>query len=59
VPGLDIPLTDREIMWPLTQEHRGGFFMVHIDCSAEPLRWRLRESMKVETSNRQDVETSK
>ena len=32
VPGLEIPQTDREIMWPLVQRHRGGFFVVNIEC---------------------------
>jgi 8-oxo-dGTP diphosphatase len=45
VDGLDIPATDREIMWPLTQQHRGGFFVVHIDCTQEPMRWTLQESI--------------
>ena len=46
VANLDIPQTDREIMWPLVREHRGGFFMVHIDCSKNPIQWKLRESIK-------------
>lgn len=46
VEKLDIPLTDRQVMWPLVQSHRGGFFIVHIDCSVEPMRWELRESRK-------------
>ncbi len=45
VPSLDIPDTDRQIMWPLIQDHRHGFFMVHIDCNVEPLKWTLQESM--------------
>ncbi|HRP62691.1 MAG TPA: NUDIX domain-containing protein [Phycisphaerales bacterium] len=46
VASLDIPFTDREIMWPLVQAHRGGFFMVHIDCSEKPMRWIVQESRK-------------
>ncbi len=46
VAGLDIPETDREIMWPLVCEHRGGFFMVHIDCSVSPIQWTVQESFK-------------
>ena len=45
---LNIPDTDREVIWPLVQEHRHGFFMVHFDCSAKPMRWTLQESMKGE-----------
>lgn len=48
VAGLDIPDTDREVMWPLVQEHRGGFFQVHIDCSVQPMQWDVRESHKRE-----------
>jgi len=47
VRALPIPQTDRQIMWPNVQAHRGGFFMAHIDCSAEPMRWGLTESVKV------------
>jgi len=40
VAGLDIPRTDREVIWPLVQKHAstlhgmhaGEFFSVHIDC---------------------------
>ena len=49
VESLDIPITDRQVMWPLVQNHRGGFFMVHIDCSVEPMRWDVRESHKQAT----------
>jgi 8-oxo-dGTP diphosphatase len=44
VASLPIPETDRQVMWPSVQAHRGGFFMVHIDCSVEPFTWRLVES---------------
>ena len=44
VPSLDIPETDRAVMWPLVQQHRGGFFMAHIDCRQEPFVWQLQES---------------
>jgi 8-oxo-dGTP diphosphatase len=46
VAGLAIPRTDREIMWPLVQAHRGGFFVVHIDCSAADMTWTVHESVK-------------
>jgi len=39
----DIPKTDQEIIWPLVKQHRGGFFAVHIDCSATPMRWTIQE----------------
>jgi len=40
---LDIPATDREIIWPLVKQHRGGFFAVHIDCSNTPMKWTIQE----------------
>ncbi len=45
VADLDIPATDRTVMWPLVQSHRGGYFVVHIDCSKDPFTWRLHESV--------------
>lgn len=49
VRDLPIPDTDREIMNPLVREHRGdGFFVVHIDCSVQPMRWVVQESRKRE-----------
>jgi 8-oxo-dGTP diphosphatase len=39
-----IPETDRRIMWPLVCAHRGGFFVVHIDCSNGQLQWTVQES---------------
>ena len=44
VESLPIPETDRRVMWPTVRAHRGGFFVVHIDCSVEPFVWRLCES---------------
>jgi 8-oxo-dGTP diphosphatase len=29
IPNLNIPLTDRDIIWPLFWQHRGGFFAAH------------------------------
>lgn len=53
VSRCDIPQTDREIMWPLVRQHRGGFFMVHIDCSVQPMQWRVQESVNgVEAAGR-------
>ena len=44
VDSLLIPESDRRVMWPLVQQHRGGFFAAHIDCRDEPFTWRLSES---------------
>jgi 8-oxo-dGTP diphosphatase len=46
VPGLPIPRTDRDVMWPLVQAHRGGFFAVHIDWAPEGITWTVHESWK-------------
>jgi 8-oxo-dGTP diphosphatase len=47
VHELDIPETDSKFMWPLVQQHRGGFFMVHIDCTVKPMAWTVTESVKL------------
>ncbi len=39
----DIPETDRQIIWKLVKQHRGGFFAVHIDCSSKPFTWTVQE----------------
>jgi 8-oxo-dGTP pyrophosphatase MutT (NUDIX family) len=46
VADLPIPRTDRDVMWPLVQAHRGGFFVVHIDWSATDMKWTVHESVK-------------
>lgn len=46
VMELSIPQTDREIIWPAFLEHRGGFFMVHIDCSGDGLAWRYEQTSR-------------
>lgn len=45
VVDLEIPETDRKVMWPQVRAHRGGFFMVHIDCTQEPMAWVVQESV--------------
>lgn len=45
VLGLNIPETDKHIIWPLFIEHRSGFFAVHIDCSHDKLDWIVEESV--------------
>jgi hypothetical protein len=46
VHELAIPETDQKFMWPLVKSHRGGFFMVHIDCSNSPMTWTVTESIQ-------------
>jgi 8-oxo-dGTP diphosphatase len=44
----NIPRTDRDILWPLVQRHRGGgFFMIDVDCSGEELDWRMVQERPV------------
>ena len=43
VTSYRIPETDRNVVWPLVQSHRRGFFTVHIDCR-DGLHWQVQES---------------
>ena len=43
IDALPIPETDRGVIWPLFWQHRGAFFAAHIDCSTQPMRWRLEQ----------------
>ena len=45
IVGLPIPESDRDVIWPLFWEHRGGFFAAHIDCRHEKMAWRLEQSL--------------
>ena len=41
---LDLPQTDREQIWPLFWEHRGGFFAAHCHCHADGKNtWTIEE----------------
>ena len=43
--GLDVPRTDREKLWPLFQQHRGGFFSGHCHClEGDDFEWTTEES---------------
>ncbi len=44
IVNLPIPETDRAVMWPNVCKHRGGFFMVHIDCAQSPMQSQILES---------------
>ena len=42
---LDVPRTDREQLWPLFQQHRGGFFSGHCHClEGDAFEWTTEES---------------
>ncbi len=46
VADLPIPRTDRDVMWPLVQAHRGGFFVVHIEWGPQEITWTVHESVR-------------
>ncbi len=41
--SLEIPRTDREVIWPLFWKHRGQFFMVHIRCANGAMDWTVEQ----------------
>jgi 8-oxo-dGTP diphosphatase len=44
---LKVPQTDKERLWPLFWEHRGGFFAAHCHCDMDGRNdWTLEESIK-------------
>lgn len=43
VENINIPDTDKQIIWDLVKQHRGGFFALDIDCSAKPFTWEIKE----------------
>jgi 8-oxo-dGTP diphosphatase len=45
LPRLKLPPTDREQIWPLFWQHRGGFFAAHCHCHSDgTFTWTLEES---------------
>jgi len=45
---LNIPTTDREKIWPLFWQHRGGFFAAHCRCSPDRAnQWHLEASLPI------------
>ena len=59
LPGLQLPQTDREQVWPLFWQHRGGFFAAHCHCHSDGRNeWRVEESNPAAhspTANRQSA----
>lgn len=43
IPGLPLPQTDREAIWPTVIAHEDGFFMLHIDCTGGTLQWQVEQ----------------
>lgn len=48
VHDMDIPRTDREVLWPLVRAHQGsGYFVVHIAWNDDDtIEWTVHESVK-------------
>ena len=45
IPGLKIPQTDREQLWPWFWQYRGGFFAAHCHCHPDGRNtWTLEET---------------
>lgn len=45
IPGLKVPQTDLEQIWPWFWQHRGGFFAAHCRCGTDGKNeWMLEES---------------
>ena len=43
--NLELPITDREQIWPLFWQHRAGFFAAHCHCTnGAPDEWTLEQS---------------
>ncbi len=53
VAALELPQTDRERIWPLFWQHRGGFFAAHCHCRADGRNeWTLEESRVLSPESR-------
>lgn len=48
LPGVKVPQTDLEQIWPWFWQHRGGFFAAHCHCGVDGKnQWNLEESVRV------------
>ncbi len=47
IDGLDLPESDRAVIWPAFWKHRGGFFTAHLECGPGPMTWRVEQSRPV------------
>ncbi len=41
IDSLNIPESDRRVIFPLFRKYRGRFFHAHIDCTDDGFEWRL------------------
>lgn len=44
IETLNMPETDRQVLWPMLRDHEDGFFAVHIDCSGDEIIWSVEQS---------------
>jgi 8-oxo-dGTP diphosphatase len=52
LPGLKIPQTDKEKIWPWIWEFRGGFFAAHCHCHPDGRNeWTLEEAVAANVSS--------
>ena len=40
---LNIPDTDRQIIWPMFWKYRRGFFALHLDCTSPQITWEVQQ----------------
>ena len=43
IDQLEIPSTDRHVIWPLFQRYRGSFFTAHINLGNGEFLWRIEQ----------------
>ncbi len=43
IDTLPIPETDRQVIWPMFWKYRGKFFMAHLDCHNDEIKWELQQ----------------
>ncbi len=46
VDGLNIPETDRHVIYPLVRRFHGAFFHAHIDCRGDEMKWWLEHPIE-------------
>jgi 8-oxo-dGTP diphosphatase len=44
IAGLNVPESDRKVIYPLIQKYHGRFFHAHIDCHDGEMHWRLEHA---------------
>jgi 8-oxo-dGTP diphosphatase len=39
IDALDMPESDRVVLWPLIREWKEGVTCIHIDCAGDTMEW--------------------